>query len=120
MSDNQPLVVAEENEQVEVRKQKLAKLRDGGQTVYPNDFKPTHSLAAVIVAADSSSDEELHANPRQIVVAGRIMAIRRMGKASFFHIHDRRGRLQVYARKDKIGDDAYGLFQTFDIGDLVV
>ncbi|MGZ9143225.1 MAG: lysine--tRNA ligase, partial [Candidatus Binatia bacterium] len=119
MSDNQPLVVAEENEQVEVRKQKLAKLRDGGQTVYPNDFKPTHSLAAVIVAADSSSDEELHANPTQVVVAGRIMAIRRMGKASFFHIQDRRGRLQVYARKDKLGDDAYGLFQSFDIGDLV-
>ena len=42
-----------------------------------------------------------------------------MGKASFFHIQDRRGRLQVYARKDKLGDDAYGLFQSFDIGDLV-
>ncbi|MDP9130374.1 MAG: OB-fold nucleic acid binding domain-containing protein [Candidatus Binatota bacterium] len=98
MSDNEPMVVGEENQQVEVRKQKLAKLRDAGQIVYPNDFKPTHSVAAVIAAAGRSSDEELHANPTQIVVAGRIMAIRRMGKASFFHIQDRRGRLQVYAR----------------------
>jgi lysyl-tRNA synthetase class 2 len=119
MSDNESMVVAEENEQVEVRKQKLAKLRDSGQIVYPNDFKPTHSVAAVFAAAGNWSDEELHANPVLIVVAGRIMAIRRMGKASFFHIQDRRGRLQVYARKDKIGDDAYGLFQSFDIGDLV-
>ncbi len=73
----------------------------------------------VFAAAGNSSDEELHANPALIVVAGRIMAIRRMGKASFFHIQDRRGRLQVYARKDKLGDDGYGLFQSFDIGDLV-
>jgi lysyl-tRNA synthetase class 2 len=42
-----------------------------------------------------------------------------MGKASFFHIQDRRGRLQVYARKDRLGDDGYGLFQTLDIGDIV-
>jgi lysyl-tRNA synthetase class 2 len=47
------------------------------------------------------------------------MAIRRMGKASFFHLQDRRGRLQVYARKDKVGDETYALFQTFDIGDIV-
>ena len=101
MSDNEPIVAAEENEQVEVRKQKLAKLREAGQIVYPNDFKPSHSVANVFAAAGSSSDEELHANPTQVAVAGRIMAIRRMGKASFFHIQDRRGRLQVYARKDK-------------------
>jgi len=59
MSDNEPLVVEEENEQVEVRKQKLAKLRDAGQIVYPNDFRPTHSVAAVIAAAGRSSDDEI-------------------------------------------------------------
>ena len=119
MSDNQAIVIAEENEQVEVRKQKLAKIRDGGQIVYPNDFKPSHSVTEVFAKAAKLSDEELHAGSVDVAVAGRIMAIRRMGKASFFHIQDRRGRLQVYARKDRIGDDAYGLFQSFDIGDLV-
>lgn len=119
MADNETLSVEEDNQQVEVRKQKLAKLRDGGQIVYPNDFKPSHSVAEVFAKAVSLSDEELHANSINVAVAGRIMAIRRMGKASFFHIQDRRGRLQIYARKDKLGDDGYGLFQTFDIGDLV-
>jgi lysyl-tRNA synthetase class 2 len=119
MSDNQAIVIEEDNEQVEVRKQKLAKLRDRGPIVYPNDFKPSHSVAEVFAQAGGLSDDQLHASTVNVAVAGRIMAIRRMGKASFFHIQDRRGRLQIYARKDKIGDDDYGLFQTFDIGDLV-
>ena len=119
MSDNQEIVLEEDNEQVEVRKRKLAKLRDDGRIIYPNDFKPSHSVAEVVAKAINLSDEELHASSVQVAVAGRIMAIRRMGKASFFHIQDRRGRLQVYARKDRIGDDSYELFQTFDIGDLV-
>ncbi len=119
MADNETIGVEEDNQQVEVRKQKLAKLRDAGHNVYPNDFKPSHSLVNVIAEAAGLSDEELHAKPIDVAVAGRIMAMRRMGKASFFQIQDRRGRLQVYARKDRIGDDAYGLFQTFDVGDLV-
>lgn len=119
MADNETISVEEDNQQVEVRKQKLAKLRDDGQIVYPNDFKPSHSVADVFAQAASLSDEALHANSLNVAVAGRIMAIRRMGKASFFHIQDRRGRLQIYARKDKLGDDDYELFQTFDIGDLV-
>jgi len=119
MSDDQAIVTEDDNQQVEVRKQKLAKLRDGAQVVYPNDFKPSHSVTDVFAQASNLSDEELHNNAIAISVAGRIMAIRRMGKASFFQIQDRRGRLQIYARKDKIGDDAYELFQTLDIGDLV-
>ncbi len=119
MSDNETIAVEEDNEQVEVRKQKLAKLRAGGQSAYPNDFRPSHSVAGVCAQAASVSDEDLLAHAIDVAVAGRIMAIRRMGKASFFHIQDRRGRLQIYARKDKIGDDAYGVFQSFDIGDLV-
>jgi lysyl-tRNA synthetase, class II len=54
-----------------------------------------------------------------VAVAGRIMGIRKMGKASFFHIQDRRGRVQVYARKDRLGEGPYGLFQSMDVGDLV-
>jgi lysyl-tRNA synthetase class 2 len=47
------------------------------------------------------------------------MGIRKMGKAAFFHIQDRRGRIQVYARKDRLGDEVYALFQSLDIGDIV-
>lgn len=119
MADNETHLSEEASDQVEVRKQKLAKLRDAGQVVYPNDFRPTHSVPDVFAAAADFNDEDLHASAREVCVAGRIMAMRRMGKASFFHIQDRRGRLQVYARKDKVGEQTYLLFQTLDIGDIV-
>jgi len=106
-------------EQVEVRRAKLAKLRDAGTKPYPNDFKPSHTIVEVVALATDVSDEDLHGTHRVVVIAGRIMAIRRMGKASFFHIQDRRGKLQIYARKDRLGDDGYGVFQSLDIGDIV-
>lgn len=52
-------------------------------------------------------------------VTGRIMTLRRMGKAAFFRVQTRRGQLQIYVRKDRMGDDPYALFQTLDIGDIV-
>ncbi len=55
---------------------------------------------------------------RNVKIAGRIMAIRRMGKASFAHIMDYKGRIQVYLRKDEIGEQ-YDAFKLMDIGDIV-
>lgn len=116
---SQPAVEDDAGEQVEVRRHKLAKLRDAGVTPYPNDFKPTHSASAVVSQFDALGDEELGAAARDIQLAGRIMGMRSFGKAAFFHLQDRRGRLQVYARKDRLGDDGYALFQSLDIGDVV-
>jgi lysyl-tRNA synthetase class 2 len=119
MADNDTTILDDSNEQIEVRRQKLAKLRAGDAQVYPNDFKPTHTSADALALAGAVSDEELHAVPREVAVAGRIMALRRMGKASFFHLQDQRGKLQVYARMDRLGDDIYALFQAMDTGDIV-
>jgi len=119
MTDDENSQLDDSNEQIEVRRQKLAKLRDSGAVVYPNDFTPTHSSAGAVRIATDISDEDLHGTPREVCVAGRIMAIRRMGKASFFHIQDGRGKLQIYARKDRLGDDGYTLFQSMDMGDIV-
>jgi lysyl-tRNA synthetase class 2 len=119
MADNDQNLPDDTSEQVEVRRHKLAKLREAGNVLYPNDFRPTHTIAAAIDAGTDVSDEGLHASGREVGVGGRIMAMRRMGKASFFHIQDRRGQLQIYARKDRLGDDAYALFQSMDIGDIV-
>src|SRR5258708_40144575 len=47
------------------------------------------------------------------------MALRRMGKASFFHLQDRRGRLQIYIQQNSVGEEVYGLFRTLDVGDIV-
>ena len=119
MADHENPLLDDSNEQIEVRRQKLAKLRETGAVVYPNDFKPTHSSADAVRTAADISDEDLQGTPREVCVAGRIMALRRMGKASFFHVQDRRGKLQIYARKDRLGDDAYALFQSMDTGDIV-
>ncbi len=119
MADNNDTFKDEGSDQIEIRRQKLAKLRQVGGVVYPNDFKPTESTAGAIAKGAQSSDEELHGTEHEVSVAGRIMAMRRMGKASFFHIQDRFGRLQIYARKDRLGEAGYELFQTLDIGDIV-
>ena len=112
-------VTDETSEQIEVRRQKLAKLKESGSSLYPNDFRPDHTASEVIAKFSSLSDEELKAAAPEVRVAGRIVGIRKFGKASFFHIQDRRGRLQVYARKDRLGDEGYTLFQSLDIGDIV-
>ena len=119
MADNPANPVEDSPEQVEVRKQKLQKLKGLGTAVYPNDFRPTHSATAIVEQHSSASDDEINAAPKDIKVAGRIMAIRRMGKASFFHIQDRRSRLQVYIQQNAVGEPAYGLFRTLDVGDIV-
>jgi lysyl-tRNA synthetase class 2 len=106
-------------EQVEVRRQKLEKLKASGTQLYPNDFRPTHSVAGIVERFVGASDDEISAAPQQIEVAGRIMAIRRMGKASFFHIQDRRSRLQIYIQQNSAGEEAYGLFRSLDVGDIV-
>ena len=119
MADNDITRNEDGTEQVEVRKQKLAKLKDSGAVVYPNDFKPTHSAAEIVAHYAEATDQDLSAAPRDIRIGGRVMAIRRMGKASFFHLQDRRGRLQVYVQQNKLGEEGYALFRALDIGDIV-
>jgi lysyl-tRNA synthetase class 2 len=87
--------------------------------VYPNDFRPTGTTSEVLAKFGSLGDEELTRAPQELRLAGRIMGIRKMGKASFFHIQDRLGRLQVYARRDRLGDAGYALFQSLDVGDII-
>ena len=109
----------ESPEQVEVRKQKLEKLKEAGVPVYRNDFRPSHSASALAAQYSASGAEELAAAPHDVRVAGRVMAVRRMGKASFFHLQDRRGRLQIYIQQNSVGDAGYDLFRQVDIGDIV-
>ncbi len=108
-----------DSEQVEVRKQKLAKLKDSGMALYPNDFKPSHGVSEISNKFGEADEPELTAAPKSVRIAGRIAAIRRMGKASFFHIQDRRGRLQIYIQQNNVGAEAYGLFRSLDVGDIV-
>ncbi len=109
----------ETTEQTEVRRQKLLKLKDAGAPLYPNDFKPAHRSADLLAEYGAAPDERLAALNESFSLAGRIMAIRSFGKASFFHLQDRKGRIQVYVRRDRVGDETYKLFEQLDLGDIV-
>ena len=119
MPDGENKFLEDTNEQIEVRRQKLAKFKETGTPVYPNDFRPSQTASELVSQFTAADDAALAAAPQDIRVAGRIMAIRRMGKASFFHLQDRRGRLQVYVQQNTVGEAVYGLFRTLDIGDIV-
>lgn len=106
-------------EQMEVRRQKLLKLKEAGHALYPNDFRPGHLTSQIAAEFGALPDDQLAAHNSTFSLAGRIMGIRSFGKASFFHLQDRKGRLQVYVRRDQVGEEGYGLFQSLDIGDIV-
>lgn len=106
-------------EQMGVRRQKLLKLKESGECPYPNDFRPSHLTSEILADFDALSDDQLSVLQANFSLAGRIMAIRSFGKASFFHLQDRKGRLQVYARQDKMGEEGYKLFQALDVGDII-
>jgi lysyl-tRNA synthetase class 2 len=110
--------VLTENEQIANRKEKLKSLREKGNP-YPNDFQP-NALAKEIHKLYANKDQDTLANnPVNVKVAGRIMTCRIMGKASFMHIQDRSGRIQLYLRQDDLPKNAYEEFKHWDLGDIV-
>lgn len=112
--------MVEENEQIRVRKQKLAALQEGGAQAYPNDFSPTHTAAALPERFAAASTEELEKIEETFSLAGRIMSLRYFGKAAFFHLQDRSGQIQVYVRQGDSPPEAVTLLkESLDVGDLV-
>ena len=107
-----------ENEQVARRREKLAALREGGNP-YPNDFRPTATAVDIRGECEGLDDDALASRPRRYRIAGRMMSRRVMGKASFAHVQDGSGRLQLYLRRDDLPEGAYRDFRRWDIGDLV-
>ncbi|RPJ06721.1 MAG: lysine--tRNA ligase [Deltaproteobacteria bacterium] len=109
----------ESSELIQQRIRKIETMRAEGIEPFPNDFKVSRNAREIHEAFDSKSDEELKAGAETIRLAGRIMALRDFGKASFIQIQDRSGRIQAYIRKDVVGEKAFQLFKTFDIGDFM-
>lgn len=101
----------------EIRQQKLADLRAKGFD-FPNHFRRSHRAAEILQEYADTPAETLAAEPIEVTIAGRIMLRRLMGKASFFHLQDVSGRIQVYVRAQDVGDD-YELFKLWDLGDIV-
>ena len=101
------------------RRQKLELLRARGIDPYPNDFRPTHTAARVLERYGSMDAETLAQTKDSVAVAGRILTRRDFGKASFFHLLDRSGQIQVYVRRDLLGEEAFEIFKLTDLGDFV-
>jgi lysyl-tRNA synthetase class 2 len=108
----------DDNEQIAHRREKLASWRQAGQA-YPNDFRRDALAADLLTTHADVSAEALDAAPVPVRIAGRIMTRRLMGKASFVHLQDSSGRLQVYVQRDALGEAAYEDFKRLDLGDIV-
>ena len=109
---------ASESEQVAQRREKLAALRERGPT-YPNDFRRDAFAGDLLERFGDASAEALEQTPHPATIAGRMMSRRVMGKASFAHLQDVSGRIQVYVRRDELAEGEYAEFKRWDLGDIV-
>ncbi|HAT1658246.1 TPA: lysine--tRNA ligase [Legionella pneumophila] len=107
----------DESEVYHIRKQKLAELRTGGFN-FPNKFRREHLADALLKQYSETEKETLEQKHVKVSVAGRIVLRRIMGKASFFHIQDVSGRIQVYLRSNDL-PEVYEQFKHWDLGDIV-
>ena len=108
-----------DNEQIDIRRQKLAKWRDEEQA-FPNDFRRDSLASALQHSYEESTTEELAETPVRVTVAGRMMSRRIMGKASFTHLQDVSGTIQLFVQRDALPEGFYNeQFKKFDIGDIL-
>ena len=107
------------NDQLLVRREKLHNLREQGIDPFGKRFERTNATNELLSLYGEFSKEELEEKEISVSIAGRIMTKRGKGKAGFAHIQDLHGQVQIYVRKDAVGDEEYELFKTADLGDLV-
>ena len=122
------VVSVDENHVIAERREKLKAIRDtasnNGAVAFPNDFRPQHKAADLIATHADKENEAFEAAPVDVVVAGRMMLKRVMGKASFATIQDGSGdhagsRIQLYIGRDVIGEEVYEQFKHWDLGDFL-
>ncbi len=102
------------NEQILNRIDKMHRMEEAGWAPFGHKFEWTHHTADVVENFDALAESET-----VVKLAGRLMAIRGQGKTSFMDLHDKTGRIQLYVRKDVLGEDAYKIVKMLDIGDIV-
>ena len=111
--------LSEKTEQEVVRGHKMQKLAQEGVELFPHKVEKTHVVFDIVSQYADLTNEELEAKKISAVVPGRILSIRKMGRATFLHIADSRAKLQVYLREDKLGKEKFSQFSLLDIGDII-
>jgi lysyl-tRNA synthetase, class II len=109
----------EPREQFDQRQKKLEQIQALGFNPYPHEFRCTHTVAALVEKFGNSLTAELEAAKTEVRVAGRIVSLRLMGKAGFAHLLGSGKRLQIYVKKDVVGENGFKLFQLLDLGDSI-
>jgi len=107
----------DENRYIEQRREKLTLLRQKGQA-YPNQFERQDLAGELHARYDASSKEELETLALQVRLAGRMMLQRDKGNVIFADLQDMSGKIQIFVRRDAIGEDAFDAFKHSDIGDI--
>jgi lysyl-tRNA synthetase class 2 len=104
---------------VKQRLEKADELRKSGRHPYANDFRPELTCAEFSARYGEGTREDLENVKRISTVAGRVMAMRSMGKATFLSVRDRSGDLQILVQKDRVGEEAYATLKLTDLGDII-
>lgn len=107
------------HELLQVRHDKMDQLREWGFDPFGQKFTQTHFAQELIDQYAEKTKEELEAGEYVVTLAGRLMAKREMGKASFAQLLDRTAQIQIYVRQDAVGEEKYKVFELSDIGDIV-
>jgi lysyl-tRNA synthetase class 2 len=103
----------------ELRRQKLQQIEALGQPAYRNKYEFTHTVPQILSSYAEKTGEQLEASRINVRVAGRIMAIRLMGKAGFTHLQQGGQKLQIYVKKDAVGEKGWELYRLLDLGDHI-
>jgi len=102
-----------------LRREKLKQIEALGQQAYPRKYEFTHTVERILAEYSAKTAEDLEKTRVSVRVAGRIMAIRLMGKAGFAHLQQDGKRLQIYVKKDAVGEKGFELYKLLDLGDHI-
>jgi len=114
-----PTLEFEPRDQFEQRQKKLEQIKALGFDPFPREFRWSDTPAAIVERHATSTAQDLDANKLEVRVAGRIVSYRLMGKAGFAHLQGSGKRIQIYLRKDVVGEHGFQLFHLLDLGDSV-
>lgn len=109
----------DENKLTLQRREKLKAIRDQGGIAFPNDFKRDALAQELLNSYEALAAEDLEAKSFRVRLGGRLMTKRIMGKASFAHLQDMSGRLQVFLQRDTLPEGVYDAFKSWDLGDII-
>ncbi len=111
--------MSEENQTIVQRREKARSLAELGVNLYSNTFCPQHKSYELQEKGSHLEPQQKDESGKHYSIAGRVIAMRKFGKAAFFTLADREGEFQCYVKKDIIGDELFATFQKWDIGDIV-